>query len=720
MRAEPCSRFGADVGIVLAAGFDVLSRLLALACTAAITVGMAASGCAPSSDGSTSESEVSAVRQAQMATRVYRKLIGRDPSAAEIGTLRNASLGEMVDRVLELPDYQRDGFFNFQRDRLMLHRDGDDTWMKASLKDYCALRLDMQEAAKADQSGAGYYDGMLRYRERWVPVSQNSLGMPVSCISIKTKDLKRAIASVSGGFPGGGGGDAGSSGSSGSSGGSPEGGATEEPLTPEAQLCGQYLAFREPFKTELNALDSSFDDKPLLGTQPGKNLLVLQLKNGPFRPPFSQDPSVPPPEGDFDILTGANDLPLMRGFATGTTPNDRCEMVDALTNPTQGSPVDPYFYLKIRVPEGIEGVHGSMYWLSRHPSTQKNRDLHRARLVFFSYMCTEISPAMAAVGGGEPQEIEQLKPYFDPADDHVRTSANCYNCHTQVQPIANYFGEMTKGAFYTSEFGGSPSYYHSGIDGFRRPGGLWKGEAFEEAGAGKFGMAGLADLLSNLEVGHDCIVRNAWGSMVGTGYPLTDEERTAAVRAFKGDDGKFRFARLLRHLIVENARGKAFFEGGEPGLVANPPPTSADCRDVADVPADATDAVESVLTSSCSGCHSRNDNKGFFERGTDGVRQWKPERLVGEGLRYANSAELYDRLYCKTWSGDMPMGGWNEDGNLTADQMKKKALCFFGGKRNAAAKASDDPAVRAFDAKACEGQVASPPNGQPHPIEPNP
>lgn len=701
-------------------------RALSAALVAAVAAGVSA-GCSSSDDAGTNDSDLSAVRQAQMATRVYRKLIGRDPTPAEIGSLRQATLGQMVDKVLALPDYQRDGFFNFQRDRLLLHRDGDDQWMKSSLRDYCALRMDMEDVAKADQSGAdGYYD-ILTYRDRWVPISQNSIGMPMSCISIRTKDLKNAFAAnPGGGFPGGGfpgGGDAGSSGgSSGSSGAVPEGGAGV-PVTPEAQLCAQYLQFREPFKTELNALDASFDDKPIMATQPGKNLLLQQLKQINFRPPFSVDPNnpAPVPEGEVEIASGPDGQIQLRGFPANTTPNDRCDTVDALTSPTaagSGPFPDPILFLKVRVPEGIEGVHGSMYWLSRHPSTQKNRDLHRARLIFFSYMCTEISPAMAAIGGGEPQEVEALKPYFDPADEHVRTSANCYNCHTQVQPVANYFGELTKGAIYNSDFFSPASYYHNG-EGFRRPGGLWKGEAFEPAGAGKFGMAGLADLLSNLEIGHDCIARNAWGSLVGMGYPLTDAERNAAVKAFKGDDGKFRFARLLRHLIVDNARGKAFFEGGEAALNAVQPGTSADCRDVADVPADAADAPETLLTGACAGCHSRNDAKGFFERGSDGVKRWKPERLVGEGQRYASTAEMYDQLYCKVWSGDMPMGGWSEDGEQNVEQMKKKALCFFGGKRNAAAKASDDPAIKAFDAKACEGQVATPPNGQPHPL-PNP
>src|SRR5687767_8864564 len=154
-----------------------------------------AASCSSPEDDATADDELSAVRQAQMATRVYRKLIGRDPSPAEIGQLRTATLAQMVDAVLALPDFQRDGFFNFQRDRLLLHRDGDEGWLKASLPDYCALKLDLEEVARADASGAGYYE-ILRYRDRYVPITQASLGVSLGCMTSKVGDVKRALTTV--------------------------------------------------------------------------------------------------------------------------------------------------------------------------------------------------------------------------------------------------------------------------------------------------------------------------------------------------------------------------------------------------------------------------------------------------------------------------------------------------------------------------------------------
>lgn len=105
---------------------NVRSRLHALfVIVAGFALVALAAACDSSSDEGVSEDEVSAVRQAQIATRVFRKLVGRDPSPAEIRELRSATLPQMVDKVLGLPDYEKDGFYAFQRDRLLLHRDGD-------------------------------------------------------------------------------------------------------------------------------------------------------------------------------------------------------------------------------------------------------------------------------------------------------------------------------------------------------------------------------------------------------------------------------------------------------------------------------------------------------------------------------------------------------------------------------------------------------------------
>ncbi|MBX3233796.1 MAG: DUF1588 domain-containing protein [Labilithrix sp.] len=657
------------------------------------TLGLAAACATGADEAGADASELSAVHQAQIATRVYRKLVGRDPTAAEIRALREATLDEMVDHVLASEDYARNGFFSFQRDRLLLHRDGDDNWRRRSLGDYCALKLDLEDVARADQDGAGYYE-ILRYRDRWLSITDASLGIPVACLAEKVGPLKKAMN-----LPGG--------------------AAT---ATPTAQTCASRLNSRAAFKTALGALPTSANEQPMLTTAPARTLLADLLKERAFKPASGAGPAV-------ELADDASGRPALR--VPNGVANDRCDTLDALAPSGAASPTTPatptipvgtaaLAFLKVRVPEVTEGVHGSMYWLSRHGSTQKNRDLHRARMVFFSYLCTEISPAMAAVGGGEPVHIPELVPYFDPADEHVNSSANCYNCHTQVQPIANYFGELTKGTDYTAT--ATPTFfsnYHRG-DGFRRPGGLWKGDAFHPDGAGAFGMGGLADLLSNLPAAHECIARNAWGSLVGSGYPLTDRERSAAVAAFKGD-GTFRFSSLLRHLAVESPRGKAFFEGGENALAQVQPPASPDCRDVASVPDDAADAHKTLLVGSCAGCHSGSGSRAFFDRVIEGgvsTSVFNPERQVGPDLRYKHLAEFYDNAYCKVWSDQMPIGGWSSPDATPADAMKKKALCFLGGKRNEAARASDDPQIRALDARPCAGQDG-PPNRDPHPIQPD-
>jgi hypothetical protein len=660
--------------------------VLGTACSAALVLGLAASCSAPAAEpAASSEQDVSIIRQAQIATRVFRKLVGRDPTPAEIRDLRTATLGEMVDTVLSLPDFQNDGFFAFQRDRLLLHRDGDENWRKASVKDYCALKLDMADVARADAEGAGYYE-ILRYRDRWVGLTQATLGAPVACLTQTVGDMKRAMN-----VPG-----------------APAGAASQQ-----ARACGTALMPRAAFKSELGALPATANGTALLASEPGKKLVLELLKERLFKP--ANGGAAPA----IELVTDEAGRPRLRAFEG--PPNDRCETADALAGAVIPA-TDGIGYLQVRVPPVMEGVHGSMYWLSRHPSSQKNRELHRARAVFFSYLCTEISPAMAAVGGGEAQEIEALKPYFDPADEHVKSSANCYNCHTQVQPIANYFGELTKGIDYAAPPAGgvspvntSGSHFHRG-DGFRRPGGLWKGDAFFASGAGKFGMEGLADLFSNLDVAHQCVARNAWSTLIGEGYPLTDRERAAAVEAFKGD-GTFRFSKLLRHLAVESPRGRAFFEGGEAALAQVQPPVAEDCRDAPSVPPDAADAHETLLVGSCAACHSGTSNRAFYER-VGGTSVFKPERLVGPGLRYSHLAEFYNTAYCRVWSDNMPIGGWNTADGVSAEAKKKKALCFLGGRRNEAARASEDPAIRALEAAPCAGQEPPPPSRDPHPVQP--
>src|SRR5262249_10203625 len=152
--------------------------------------------------------------------------------------------------------------------------------------------------------------------------------------------------------------------------------------------------------------------------------------------------------------------------------------------------------------------------------------------------------------------------------------------------------------------------------------------------------------------------------------------------------------------------------GGEAALAAaRPGESSPDCRDVASVPPEAANAPETLLVDACAGCHS-SGARGFFERVTEGEvtrRVWKPELLGtqagGPPRRYGHIAELYDKLYCKVFSDSMPMGGWDVSDGVSAEAKKKKALCFFGGKRNEAARASEDPAVRVLDSALCQGQA---------------
>jgi hypothetical protein len=603
--------------------------------TKALLLLILAAACAPSATSDPSEGidRVSPVRRIQMATRVYRKLVGRDPTPAAIDGLKDKDLPGMVESVLSSPEYTRDGFFHFERDRLLLHVEPDEAWQRDARVDHCALKMELEDVAREDRSGAGFFS-VLKYRQRWVPVEGQCLE-----------------ASVTG------------------------------------ETAPQQCALSPDIQSALAALEPAERARPFLLTAPGRTY-AEQLLAGKFRK--GQGPV------SFRVLEGVRALP--QGVVAS-----ECTTADYATAPP-GSTI----FVKVEVPEELGGVHASPYWLSRHPTTEKNQSLHRARLVYFSYFCTEVNPDQAATTGGQPVIVPELVPYFSPTDDHAKSAAACYNCHTTVQPLANYFGELARGRRYGNDFGAPQGFFADG-GGFRRPGGLWLGSSFFNHGAGEHGMAGLANLLSNSASANDCIVRSTWASLVGPRYPLTDYEREQASRAF-AKDGTPRLSSLLTHLMSSNKRGKAFFEGGEAQLETTPPEQpEIDCNSDPAPRPELGNVVGDNLPANCSGCHRAGSVLLF-----DAQKNWKPERAVPG--KYPNLAAAHHAAYCQVKTDKMPKNGWNP--NIQPEAAKRKHLigCWLAGKRNEIARASSDPAEQAFDGKSCDTTPTPSPGPNPHPL----
>src|SRR5690606_12380151 len=99
--------------------------------------------------------------QVQSAIRIFRKLIGRDPGPKELQALKDTPYQDAVKKVLNSAQFDTEGFYHLHRERFLLNREGSEAWVKASYNDYCALRLEMAEAAQADREGK-YFD-LLRY-----------------------------------------------------------------------------------------------------------------------------------------------------------------------------------------------------------------------------------------------------------------------------------------------------------------------------------------------------------------------------------------------------------------------------------------------------------------------------------------------------------------------------------------------------------------------------
>lgn len=403
-----------------------------------------------------------------------------------------------------------------------------------------------------------------------------------------------------------------------------------------------------------------------------------------FPPPFLPNAiDVPPPVGVPDQPT------IVAPQAAAANP----EVAQALAE------ADGTVFMKFRFPKEYMGVHGSPYWLSRHTSKQKNQHLHRARAIYFSYYCTEINPDAANFVGAPITEFpDTLKPYFDPNDSHVKGSANCFNCHTKVQPLANFFGMTSFGTQYDQNASFElfqdkrwPQFLPEN-GGHNRPGAIYDGQTFFPATETK-GLPGLAANLEKYPPVRQCIVDSAWASLVGRESPLFDEERNKAIAAFD-NGGKPSLTKLMSHLLKENERGKTFMTKGEVEFAKIQPVTNFNCPDM--LPAEMEkQALETMGKpgKKCKNCHEGE----FFNDGKFDMNYYFGEGQVEEDSPEARG-NLWHKLYCQTKLEKMPKGG----GSL--DQMTRGPIwCYFGRTRDRLADEGKIPP--SYKNKACAGAM---------------
>ncbi len=719
---------------------------------AAVFVGLTftvAQSCLRKVDNPETQLTAAQVDKVQNVVRVFRRLVGRDPGTSEINAMKALPYNDLVTSVLGSAQFDQEGFFNLHRERLLLNREGSQQWVKGSYKDYCALRLELAEQASADRSGKGYWE-TLRYRDRWVPLVEFGMNQCFFGASVgdlteawkkyggptpppppaadappptsREKNARSCVQSLKFGLPG----DFANP--------NPEARVKEfftklEALDAEAKKLS-LLSVPEAEAIMMDLVKQSMlpdfgplpegvtpladmklelvkkDGKPLvlqeLGSQGNQQCLFsgvdpvswVKTKQPGGGGGFGGDddfngggfgfPEVVPPPIDFPAPVGIPDQPVLVPLAGAQmAPNVQEAMAKA----------DGPLFLKIRMPAEFQGLHGSPYWLSRHTTKQKNKNLHRARAVYFSYFCTEINPDAANFQGAPVAEVPAaLKGYFADDDAHAKGSTNCFNCHAKIQPIANFFGLLSFGTPYDQGFGfggGWPQFLNEEGAAFSRPGGIYDGQKFFEHEGTNMGLEGFANTLPAYPAVGKCIADSTWAALVGRDFPLFETERQAAVTAFQGENGaKPSFSRLLKHFLTESKRGQAYFSQGEKAFEMIQPDTAFVCPEVP--PEDFQASGTKLMEGQCVDCHS----DGFFdEAGKFSIDSYFTNQGVDDTPKARG--RLWHNLYCKVKLEKMPPGG-----GLDAEG-RGKLWCWLGRTRDALAKESKIPAE--YLSKVCQG-----------------
>ncbi len=719
-----------------------------------VAMGLAlASSCMRRVEPNDAQLTASSIGQAQSVIRTFRKLIGRDPGAGEIQALKNLEHPEMVKKILASQQFETEGFFNLNRERLALNREGSQAWLTNSYDDFCSVRLEMADQAREDRAGKGFFE-TLRYRDRWIRLSEIGFGVQECFFGTDLALLSKAYKAMA--TP-------------------PPEGTVPTPEETLAQTCVQNLGFElfpdaeDPTANELktffekvDALPPAEQKKGLVSLPEGEEMMRSRIEQS-LRMKPTANPNNSGGSVKIELVKDAAGIELLREL--GTKGNQRCRfvridpaafvwkpeelnpsfgggfgddddsappppppMAPAVGVPEQPIILDPTtpgaaqtfakadgrLYLKVRVAPEYGGIHASPYWLSRHSTKAKNKHLHRARALYFSYFCAEINPDAANFQGGAVQDVpEPLKPYFAPDDEHAKGSVNCFNCHAKIQPMANWFGKLSWGSPYApgadeqvennpGAFAGPwPKFRQTGQGVFDRPGGIWEGTAFfPMEGATDRGMEGLANAMSRYPLVRGCMVDATWAALVGRDTPLWDDERAQAIKAFDGPDGVPRMSRLVEHFTTAMPRGLVYFSKGEADFAKMKQEVSYTCPEAPD---DAhRQRVLGTIEGNAGNCADCHASTFFNEAGKFDMDYYFADTggAVAEDTP-KNRGKLVQNLYCKIQQGKMPP----PSSGVTLDTAaRNEASCYFQRLRDQLVAVGKIPAD--FKEKACPGQPA--------------
>ena len=662
----------------------------------------------------------SSTRQHKQEIRLFQQVIGRSPANSEVKALAQITpYKKKVDALLGSAQYVQEGFFHQHRERLLLHFQGSVSQDFRNKADYCALRLELAEQAKREQQNKDYWN-ILRYREKWLPISPyqvncflgssiediidafDRLETPIvdpnrrqrnadSCLLFlyeRQQNNQTIKSDPAGLFP-----DDGPFPSD----------IFEEPEQPARPSANEIRQIVSKWVKPLRTLSPEQKMRTLSSTPFGQKLFVEVIKQE--IPEWNEvpdslqleEPELVLDQGDADLMAidDQGDGCLLTPVQAVTFGNDEA-MPKPVDSSRFGEPLGlkskllinyenkplfgvQNFLVKVKMPKAIMGIHGSPYWLSRHPSKKfKNKDLHRSRIIHYGYLCEHVSPDGADGSGNPPVQNPMLKPYFSEFDEHATGAKSCYNCHSHVQPIANYFGRLTGKAAIQNFNAGRFRYFAVGPEvanpqtgteldpSHARPGGMWMGDHFFQHEGTNLGLEGFANLFSVYGKTKECVAKFAWSTLVGTDSPMTDAELENAVAAFQGNSGEERYANLVSYITTSSPRGKVYFEEvkalPEPSTEPDDPCLEFD-----------HDAAMGIIENPqiCAMCHGgqtpRFINNGSFDL----------DRGAGSSDS-VNQADLLHLMYCEVKRKDMPKFNI---GNISDDE-RQNLMCALAKMRD--------------------------------------
>ena len=638
-----------------------------------------------------------------MVNKLFTKLIGRAPNAAEIQQYRGKeNYPAILTALLASEAYWREGFYHLHRNRLLID-DSSELFQYKAKNDLQSLKLELADVAKSKH----YWD-ILTYRDRWLPVPSNNY-----CVEQFFNNSEEAKHTC----------------------------IIEEILPNQNQNIYKLYAnecctklpdpLDPPYCSELDSKYQGLFAKNFCDVKENVGLKGEQLKNALFLY-FSMD-------FNLDLVNQALGRRNASRFFMLEVPELGSQWEDLfLRDPDSGKT-----FIKVRMTEDVQGVHANPYWLSRHRTTSKNRHLHRARIISLSWFCEDISPDAAIQSDQKPtwKQLLKFRSYFAADDTHATSDQACFNCHKRIQPIANYFGKMSMGTNYSIEEAPDElkrRFFAQEEDAFDRPGVYYdpqRGMFFDHDNkrfddfASKFshdsllyypdntderkyynkrikrylalekvivnpieseGLGGLAATISSLPLVKKCVVESTWNTIFGSEWRLGSKEVDEAISAF--EQYGYDYSKLLEHLLTKK-KAEIFFSaaGGEKRfqeIVAVEKEKLA-CSNMQALveQEDLSIAATGIFKDNCVKCHHYSDVKDSDVKDSD-VKEYTEEfsdihlfKENGELDEY-NLEEgvtintILDRILAKS-TPQMPQGGYVENVNLNDDQQKKIITCFL-------------------------------------------